>query len=224
MEALVRWEHPERGLLASSEFLALAEETGLIAPIGRWVLQAACRQAKEWQERYSKDPPLAMGVNLSAKQFRRQDLPEEIGAVLRECSLDPRGLTLEIPESTAMEDAHATAETLEKLKAMGVRIEVDDFGTGYSSLSYLKHFPVDYLKIDRAFIAAVGQNPEDEGIVGAVVELAHTLGLEVVAEGVENGEQLGLLQEMGCELAQGYYFWAPLPAEAAGELLAAYNA
>ncbi len=224
MEALVRWEHPERGLLAPSEFLALAEETGLIVPIGRWVLKEACRQAKEWQQRYPKDPLLTMSVNHSAKQFRRPDLAEDVGAVLRESGLNPRGLTLEITEETAMEDAHATTQALRSLKAMGVRIEVDDFGTGYSSLSYLKRFPVDYLKIDGAFVAGLGRDPEDEGIVRAVVELAHTLGLAVVAEGVENGEQLGLLREMGCELAQGSYFWAALPAEAAGELLAAYTA
>jgi diguanylate cyclase (GGDEF)-like protein/PAS domain S-box-containing protein len=223
MEALVRWEHPERGLLPPSEFLALAEETGLIVPIERWVLQEACRQAKEWQQRYPKEPPLAMSINLSAKQFRRPDLAEDVGAVLRECGLDPRSLTLEITEQTAMEGTRATTEALRKLKGMGVRIEVDDFGTGYSSLSYLKRFPVDYLKVDRVFVAGLGWDPKDEGIVRAVVELAHTLGLEVVAEGVESGEQLGLLREMGCELAQGFYFWGPLPAEAAGELLAAYT-
>ncbi len=224
MEALVRWEHPERGLLPPSEFLALAEETGLIVPIGEWVLGEACRQAREWHERYPKDPPLSTSVNLSAKQFRRPDLAERVGAVLSESGLNPRALTLEITESTAMEDAPATTEALRKLKVRGVRIEVDDFGTGYSSLSYLKRFPVDYLKVDRSFVAGLGKNPEDEGIVRAVVELAHTLGLEVVAEGVETGEQLGLLREMGCELAQGHYFWGALSAEAAGELLAAYHA
>jgi diguanylate cyclase (GGDEF)-like protein len=224
MEALLRWEHPERGLLAPSAFLAVAEETGLIVPAGEWVLRASCRQAKEWRERYPHDPPLAISVNLSAKQFRRRDLAEDVGAVLRECGLDPSGLTLEITESTAMEDAPATTEALKKLKIRGVRIEVDDFGTGYSSLSYLKRFPVDYLKVDRSFVGSLGHNPEDEGIVRAIVELAHTLGLEVVAEGVETGEQLGLLREMGCELAQGHYFWGALSAEAAGELLAAYHA
>lgn len=225
MEALVRWEHPERGLLAPSEFLAIAEETGLIVPIGEWVLGEACRRAKEWQGRCPQDPPLAVSVNLSAKQFRREDLAEYVGAVLGECGLDPRALTLEITESTAMEDAGETAEALRKLKAMGVRIEVDDFGTGYSSLSYLRLFPVDYLKVDRSFVFGLGRNPNDEGIVRAVVSLAHTLGLEVVAEGVESGEQLGLLREMGCEMAQGNYFWGALPELlAAGELLAAYNA
>ena len=224
MEALVRWEHPERGLMQPSEFLVLAEETGLIEPIGQWVLREACRQVKEWQERSHHDPPLAMSVNLSAKQFRRPGLAEEVDAVLRECSLDPSYLTLEITEETAMEDAQAAIGTLRRLKAMGVRIEVDDFGTGYSSLSYLKRFPVDYLKVDQAFVAGLGRDPEDEGIVRSIVELAHTLELEVVAEGVESGEQLALLREFGCELAQGHYFWGPLPAGAAGELLAAYNA
>ncbi len=224
MEALVRWEHPERGLLTPSEFLAVAEETGLVVPMGEWVLGEACRQAKEWQGRYPKDPPLAVSVNLSAKQFRRRDLAEGVGATLSDCGLDPRGLTLEITEQTAMEDAQETTQALRTLKGMGVRIEVDDFGTGYSSLSYLRRFPVDYLKVDRSFVSGLGQNPEDEGIVRAVVELAHTLGLEAVAEGVENGEQLRLLREMGCGLVQGQYFWGALTAEAAGELLAAYHA
>jgi EAL domain-containing protein (putative c-di-GMP-specific phosphodiesterase class I) len=187
------------------------------------VLEEACRQAKEWQGRYPKDPPLTASVNLSAKQFRLPELVERIATILGKIGLEPRTLTLEITEETPMEDAHATAEALRKLKVMGVRIEVDDFGTGYSSLSYLRRFPVDYLKVDRAFIAGLGRNAEDEGIVKSVVGLAHTLGLEVVAEGVENGEQLGLLREMGCELAQGFYFWGPLPAKAAEELLATYN-
>lgn len=223
MEALVRWQHPERGLLPPSEFLAVAEETGLVVSIGGWMLRQACRQAKEWQERYLKDPPLAMSVNLSAKQFQRRDLAREVEEVLGECGLDPRTLTLELTEETAMDDARTTTEALWRLKGMGVRIEVDDFGTGYSSLSYLKRFPVDYLKIDRSFVGGLGRNPEDEGIVRAVVALGHTLGLTVVAEGVENDEQLGRLREMGCELAQGHYFCDAVPAEAAGKLLAARN-
>jgi diguanylate cyclase (GGDEF)-like protein/PAS domain S-box-containing protein len=223
MEALVRWEHPERGLVPPSEFLAMAEQTGVIVPLGRWVLKEACRQAKEWQERYPNEPPLAMSVNLSARDFRRRNLVEDVRAVLRECALDPRSLTLEITESTVMEDASATIDALRRLKRLGVRIAIDDFGTGFSSLSYLRRFPVDYLKVDRAFVGGLGRNPEDEGIVKAVTELAHTLGLRVVAEGVENGEQLKLVREMGCELAQGCYFWGPLPPEAAGELVVAYN-
>jgi EAL domain-containing protein (putative c-di-GMP-specific phosphodiesterase class I) len=165
-----------------------------------------------------------MSVNLSARQFRLRDLAERVAAVLSGCGLDPRVLTLEITENTAMDDGSATAETLERLKARGVRIEVDDFGTGYSSLSYLKRFPVDYLKLDRSFVSGLGFNAGDEGIVRSVIELAHTLGLEAVAEGVESGEQLGLLREMGCDLVQGYYFWGALTAEEAGELLAVYNA
>ena len=193
-------------------------------PIGERVLREACRQANEWQERYPKDPPLAISVNLSAKQFWRQSLVKEVGDVLNDAGLDPRHLALEITERTAMGDAGAPAEALGELKAMGVRMEVDAFGTGYSSLSHLKRFPVDYLKIDRSFVSGLGQNVDDEGIVRAVVELAHTLGPETVAERLENGEQLRLLREMGCELAQGHHFWGALTAEAAGELLAIFRA
>lgn len=164
-----------------------------------------------------------MSVNLSAKQFRQPDLAGEVAAAFEESGLDPRTLTLEITESAAMDDAEFAIATMQELKALGVKLAVDDFGTGHSSLSYLKRFPIDYLKIDHSFVVGLGKDPKDEGVIEAVIELGRTFGLTVIAEGVESGEQLGLLQQMGCELAQGYYFWAPLPAEAAEELLAAYN-
>jgi diguanylate cyclase (GGDEF)-like protein/PAS domain S-box-containing protein len=220
-EALVRWEHPERGLIPPAEFIPLAEETGLIVPLGRWVLEEACRQAKEWQVSYPTDPPLGMSVNLSAAQFKHPELGAGVAEVLRQSGLDPRDLILEITESMVVEDAGAALATLQELKSLGVRVAVDDFGTGYSSLSYLKLFPVDFLKIDRSFVAGLGRDPEDEGLVRASIELAHALGLQAVAEGVENEEQLERLRVLGCDLAQGFYFQKPFPHDAASKSLAA---
>ncbi|QIN78224.1 EAL domain-containing protein [Rubrobacter marinus] len=220
-EALVRWEHPERGLVPPAEFIPLAEETGLIVPLGRWVLGEACRQAKEWQSWYPTDPPLAMSVNLSAAQFKRPDLGASVAKVLDDTGLDPRDLILEITESMVVEDVTAALVTLRELKALGVKIAVDDFGTGYSSLSYLKRFPVDYLKIDRSFVEGLGRDPKDEGIVSASIELAHALGLEAIAEGVETASQLERLRVLGCGLAQGFFFQKPFPRDTASESLAA---
>jgi EAL domain-containing protein (putative c-di-GMP-specific phosphodiesterase class I) len=220
MEALARWDHPRRGLLSPTEFISLAEETGLILPIGRWVLAEACSQARAWQDRYPGDPPLLMSVNLSVRQFQHPELVEEVAQILRETGLAAGSLKLEITESVVMEDADANTITLRRLEALGVRLEIDDFGTGYSSLGYLKRFPVDVLKIDRSFVAGLGRDPEDTAIVRAVISLAHTLGLAVTAEGVETAEQLAHLREMGCELGQGYLFSEPLPSAAAGALLA----
>ena len=218
-EALVRWEHPERGLVAPAEFIPVAEETGLISPLGGWVLGEACRQAREWHERYPADPPLTMSVNLSARQFRQADLTRTVADVLAESGLDPRSLILEITESAVMDDARANAETLGELKALGIRIAIDDFGTGYSSLAYLKRFPVDFLKIDRSFVDGLGEDTDDEGIVSSVVNLAHTLNLQAIAEGVETEEQRAHLRNMKCELAQGFYFSKPATAEATSALL-----
>jgi diguanylate cyclase (GGDEF)-like protein/PAS domain S-box-containing protein len=221
MEALVRWGHPKRGLLLPSEFIPIAEETGLIIPIGRWVLEEACRQARAWQEQHPADPPLVICVNLSARQFQRSDLAKEVAEVLRETGLEQRYLELEITESVVMEDAQSTISTLRELKDLGVGLMIDDFGTGYSSLSYLKRFPIDFLKIDRSFVERLTKDPEDAVIVSGIITLAHTLGMQVIAEGVESAEQLAQLRGLGCDLAQGNYFSEPLVAEAASALLAA---
>ena len=220
-EALVRWEHPERGLVPPADFIPLAEETGLIVPLGRWVLEQACEQLAEWQKLYPGDPLLEMSVNLSVAQFKRPDLGASVAEVLRRTGLDPRTLTLEITESMMVEDVGAALATLQELKALGVKIAVDDFGTGYSSLSYLKRFPVDYLKIDRSFVEGLGCDPKDEGIVVASIELAHALKLEAIAEGVETEEQLERLRALGCDLAQGFYFQRPSSGDTASESLAA---
>jgi diguanylate cyclase (GGDEF)-like protein/PAS domain S-box-containing protein len=219
VEALVRWEHPERSLRLPEEFVSLAEETGLIVPIGEQVLEEACRQAKEWQEHLPAAPLLAVCVNLSAKQFREPELTETVSRVLRETKLDPTCLHLEITESTAMSDAPATVAVLEELKALGVRMVIDDFGTGYSSLSYLERFPVDYVKIDRSFVGRVNEDPGTRALVSGMISLAHALDIKVIAEGVETEGQLVRLQGMRCDLAQGIYFSEPLPGEAVGTLL-----
>ena len=219
VEALVRWEHPGRGLLLPGEFVPVAEETGLIVPMGETVLEEACRQAKDWQGRFAADPPLAVYVNLSARQLREPDLAETVSRVLRETDLDPVCLHLEITETAAMSDAPATASALEELKALGVRLVIDDFGTGYSSLSYLQRFPVDYVKIDRSFVADLEGNPGAVALVSGMVDLAHALGIGVVAEGVERAGQLERLEAMGCDMAQGYFFSGALPSEAMDALL-----
>jgi diguanylate cyclase (GGDEF)-like protein/PAS domain S-box-containing protein len=216
-EALVRWDHPERGLLPPEQFVPLAEETGLIVPIGEVVLEEACRQAKEWHQQRPSDPP-AMCVNLSARQFREPGLADTVARIIDEAKLDPRHLFLEITESTVMSDASATAATLEELHNLGVRAIIDDFGTGYSSLSYLERFPVDYVKIDRSFVGGIGKHSRAETLGSAIISLAHTLGLKVIAEGVETEEQFDHLRELGCDLAQGHFFASPLSGKAASAL------
>ena len=224
VEALVRWEHPKRGLLLPEEFLAVAEETGLIVGIGQWVLREACKQAQAWQQRYPSSPPLTMSVNLSPKQFFRSELVAEI---LHETKVDASSLQLEVTEGPLTNNTVPSADDiLHSLKDLGVQLAIDDFGVGYSSLSYLKRFPVDFLKIDRSFIEGLKQDPnsgasKDEEIVSAMIDLTHALGLKVVAEGVETAEQMAQLQDMGCDLAQGHYFSEPLPYEGISVLLEA---
>ena len=217
-EALARWEHPERGLLSPDKFVRVAEETGLIVPIGEAVLKEACRQAKDWHERCPSDPP-AVCVNLSARQFWEPGLAETVGRILEDTDLDPHYLCLEVTENTAMSDAPATTATLEVLRDLGVRAIIDDFGTGYSSLSYLERFPVDYVKIDRSFVGGLGEESGAAVLASGVISLAHALSLKVIAEGVETEEQLERLREMGCDLAQGHLFSEPLTVKAATNLL-----
>jgi diguanylate cyclase (GGDEF)-like protein len=216
LEALARWRHPERGLVASSEFVELAEETGLIRPIGRRVIEEACKQTRLWQERYP-DRRLLMSVNLSVGQFAHQSAL--IPKILDEVGLDPQNLQLELTERAVMDDVEYSLSKLHGLKDLGVSFAIDDYGTGYSCLYYLKNMPVGSLKIDRSFIAGLGRDSGDEAIVAATVSLGHALGLKVVAEGVETEEQLARLQEMGCDLAQGYYFAEPLSSQDAEKLL-----
>lgn len=219
MEALVRWEHPERGLISPGEFIPLAEEIGLIVPLGRWVLREACRQTREWLDRYPDAPPLATSVNLSVMQFQDSNLIPELEETLRETGLDPSCLQLEITESVVASDVEYAAELLRKLKGLGVQLAIDDFGTGYSSLASLQQFPLDDLKIDRAFIEEIGANGQGEAIAQLVIDLAHAMGMQAIAEGVETAEQLARLRDMGCDQAQGFYFWKPLAAKAAEALL-----
>jgi diguanylate cyclase (GGDEF)-like protein/PAS domain S-box-containing protein len=223
MEALVRWEHPERGVILPDEFVPLAEEIGLIIPIGRWVLREACRQAHDWHKRYPMEPPLSMGVNLSARQLRDSDLVEEVEGLLLETGLAPEDLILEITESAVVGAEEHRIGILRRLKVLGVRFALDDFGTGYSSLYYLKRLPVNLLKIDRSFVDKIGQDAEDEVLVSGIVYVSSALGLSVVAEGVETPQQLARVKSLGCDLGQGRYFSKPLSSEEAGELLATYE-
>ena len=208
-EALIRWRHPTRGLTAPLDFIPLAEETGLILPIGEWALREACRQAYAWQAAGMR--PLRVAVNLSAQQFRQKNLVEVVHSALHAARLEPKYLELELTESAVMQDAEKSIETLRQLSDLGVRISVDDFGTGYSSLSYLRRLPLDRLKIDSAFIREVATSRDDAAIVRAIVSLAHHLHLKVIAEGVETPEQLAFLRELGCDQYQGFHHSAPVP-------------
>lgn len=220
MEALLRWQHPERGLVPPAAFIPLAEETGLILPLGRWVLKEACRQARRWQLEFPSTPSLFMCVNLSVRQLHQANLLDEVSSALTETGLAAQDLHLEITESHMMQDAASTLETLHRLKQLGVKVAIDDFGTGYSSLSYLKRFPVDILKVDRSFVGGLGENPENNAIVQTVIALAKALNLTVQGEGVETPGQLEDLRALQCERGQGYYFAKPLPTDELTRLLA----
>jgi predicted signal transduction protein with EAL and GGDEF domain/FixJ family two-component response regulator len=217
VEALVRWRHAERGIVSPTEFIPLAEETGLIVPIGEWVLRTACIQARHWQQLARR--PVRMAVNLSAKQFKDENLSQIVLSALHDTGLDPRLLELELTEGTLMDDAKATLATLEQLRGIGVHLSIDDFGTGYSSMNYLKRFDVRALKIDRSFISGLPQDSENAAITRAIIAMAHGLKMVVVAEGVETGEQLGMLEEYGCDLVQGFYLGRPAPAETVSGML-----
>jgi Amt family ammonium transporter len=210
-EALLRWEHPERGLVGPLDFIPVAEETGLIVPIGEWVLHEVCAQAAVWSASMPDAEPLVVSVNLSARQLAHPDLVGTIAAAIGRSGIDPATLLVEVTESTLMSDPELAATILHALRAIGVRIAVDDFGTGHSSLGYLKQLPVDCLKIDRSFVSGLGVDPDDRAIVAAVVSMGHALGLTVTAEGVETPQQLDELERLGCDVGQGFYFAKPQP-------------
>jgi diguanylate cyclase (GGDEF)-like protein/PAS domain S-box-containing protein len=219
VEALIRWQHPEQGLVPPDRFISVAEESGLIIPIGAWVLEEACRQLRSWRESGESGPAGRMEVNLSARQVDHPELVATVERILEQTGLPPENLTLEITESALMRDAVSALQVLQALKTIGVALAIDDFGTGYSSLSYLQRFPLDILKVDKSFVNELGLDQGTE-IVAAVINLAHALGLNVVAEGVETEEQLTCLQQLGCDYAQGYLFSKPVPASQLAEGLA----
>ncbi len=217
MESLLRWHHPEQGLVPPNEFIPVAENTGLITQIGEWVLHTACAQNKAWQD--AGLPSIHVSVNLSSRQFQQIDLIEIIDRALRETGLDARFLELEITEGSAMQNVESTIYKLKGMDALGVKIAIDDFGVGYSSLSYLKRFPIHTLKIDRSFVSDITTDPDDRAIVTAIIALAKTMNLKVVAEGVETEEQLDFLRRLHCNEMQGYLFSKPVPAGELREML-----
>jgi len=221
VEALVRWQHPTLGLVAPADFIPIAEETGLIIPLGRWILDESCRQVAVWQEQFPSEPPLQLSVNLSPRQFEHPDLVPDVQRALQASGLRAGSLKLEVTEGVIMRDAESSISTLQKLKSLGIRLAIDDFGTGYSSLSYLRMLPLDVLKIDRSFVKGIGENAEDNAIVRAIISMSASLGLTVTAEGVETEEQATLLQEWSCDKAQGYLFARPLDAQHLTDLLRA---
>lgn len=217
-EALVRWQHPERGLISPLDFIPVAEEGGQILRIGQWVLREACQQLKRWQEKFPADKSLYVTVNLSAKQFAQPDLVAQVKEILAETDLDPNTLKLEITESVLMDDFESAADLLFQLRALGVRLSIDDFGTGYSSLTYLHRFPIDTLKIDRSFVMRMDKDNVE--IVRTILSLAENLGMDVVAEGVETQEQMALLRDLNCQNGQGYLFSKPMSIEEADRVIA----
>lgn len=219
-EALVRWQHPKRGLIFPAEFIPLADETGLIIPLGWWVLQEACRQMRAWQAQFPLNLPLTISVNLSVKQFTQPELVEQITRIIYETNLDARSLRLELTESTLLENVESLTAVFSQLKALGISLYLDDFGTGYSSLSYLHRFPINTLKIDRSFVSRMGCSNESWEIVRAITMLAHALGMDVIAEGVETREQLAQLSVFQCKYAQGYFFSKPLDGATVGAMIA----
>ncbi len=219
-EALARWQHPERGLVMPGEFIEVAEQTGLIVPMNRWLLREICHQARVWHARYPLDPPLAVTANITSKELLQEDLVTSIRHTLQQTAMNPHHLQLEIRETVAMADAENAAQVLSQLKGLGVRLSIDDFGTGYSSLSRLQALPLDTLKIDRSFISDMHDDPDKREIVRIIVMLGQQLGMKVVAEGTETAEQVKYLKDLGCDYAQGYFFSRPVDARAFEELLA----
>jgi EAL domain-containing protein (putative c-di-GMP-specific phosphodiesterase class I) len=221
VEALLRWQCPERGMVAPAHFIGLAEETGLIVPIGRWVLRTACQQHAAWAA--AGLPPLSMAVNLSARQFATDSLVDDVAQALRDSGMPANLLELEITEGMVIANPERALRLLSTIKEMGVRLAIDDFGTGYSSLAQLKHFPIDTLKVDRSFIRDIPQDGEDRAITEAIIAMGKSLGLNVVAEGVETVEQLDFLRHRACDEMQGYYFSKPIAADALERLLRSHR-
>ena len=219
VEALVRWRHPERGLLLPKEFIPLAEETGLIIPLGRWVLREACAQARQWQLRYKISDSFHMSVNISARHFQHDGLVRDVADALAAGGLDPGSLVLEITESVLVQDADSVIARMLELKLLGVAFAIDDFGTGYSSLSYLKRFPIDILKVDKSFVDDVGESAESGALAETIVQLGNTLHLQTVAEGIEHVQQVEGLRSLGCQFGQGFYFAKALRVDEIDELL-----
>lgn len=218
-EALIRWNHPTRGMVPPNDFIPIAEETGLILPIGSWVMREACRQMSEWRRSYPSSEHLIISINLSARQLEQTDLIEEITEILEATNLAPRCLKFEITESVVMNNAEQSVKTISELRKLGIRVSIDDFGTGYSSLSYLHRFPIDTLKIDRSFVNRIGGDGESSEIVQTIIKLASNLGMEVIAEGVETIEQLDFLRDMNCGFGQGYYYSRPIDNLLATEMI-----
>lgn len=219
MEALVRWQHPQLGLILPEDFIPLAEESGMIVMLGEWVLETACRQAHLWQRQRGGIEPLVMSVNLSARQFHQADLAKQVARILRRTGLQPSNLKLEITESVLMREERRAVQTLAHLKGLGLRLAIDDFGTGYSSLSYLRQFTVDTLKIDRSFLTGLEHDDRKAAIVQAITTLAHALGMDVTIEGVETAEQMARARALCCDRGQGFYFSPPLSSEDLGHLI-----
>ena len=219
-EGLVRWRHPKRGLVTPDQFIAIAEETGLIVPLGWWVLRESCRQTRRWQRQFPADPSLWVSVNMSGKLFMKTDMVDEMLGILEETGLEPRSLRLEVTENVVMDHADLAIRNLMELRGLGVQLSIDDFGTGYSSLSYLQRFHYDSLKIDRSFVSKLGTAGDSRAIVETILNLANSLGIGVVAEGIETAEQVERLRRMQCPHGQGYWFSRPLTVAAAEELMA----
>ncbi|MBW4578539.1 MAG: EAL domain-containing protein [Tildeniella nuda ZEHNDER 1965/U140] len=222
-EALVRWLHPQQGLISPATFIPIAEETGLITQIGHWVLHQSCQQLRHWQDEKLTDLPLTMSVNVSARQFAQADLVKQIDQILAETQLNPQQLKLEITESAIMQNAQTTASILQELQKRQIQVSIDDFGTGYSSLSYLHSFPVNTLKIDRSFVQQMGESSDSLGLVPLIINIAHKMGMTVVAEGIETQTQLSHLKALSCDFGQGFFFFKPLEAEKIKALLSSYS-
>jgi EAL domain-containing protein (putative c-di-GMP-specific phosphodiesterase class I) len=216
VEALLRWRHPTRGVVGPTEFVPTLEETGMIGPVGRWVLDEACRQAVLWRD---QGVPIGVSVNVSVRQLEADEFVHQVREVLSTTGIDPGLLTLEVTESTLMRDAEGVIDRLRSLKTLGLRVAIDDFGTGYSSLAYLQRFPVDTLKIDRSFVAAMNDSPESLGFIRTLVELGQVLGVATLAEGIETGGHFDMLRDVRCQQGQGFWFSEPVDAASIASLL-----